>query len=321
MRYWLQLNWHSIALGACFLCCAGCSGSSTTPELVWGKHGVNDGQFVKPRAIAIGPGDRLYLVDWTARIQAFDRDGKFLGVSWTVPDYRNGRPSGLSVEFDGNVVVSDSHYHRVRVYSPDGKLLQTIGGEPGTEPGQLAYVSDALRDQAGNFYVAEFGDNQRISKFDKDGKFIKCWGSPGSAEQTGTDAQPAEVGRFARIRAMTLGPDNNLYLADACNHRIQVFTTDGQFVRTFGTPGHGIGELSYPYDVAIRPGPTPYLYVMEFGNSRVQKFTLDGESLGTWGGPGRAPGQLCSPWALAVDSRGRVHVVDSQNDRVQRIDF
>jgi hypothetical protein len=53
----------------------------------------------------------------------------------------------------------------------------------------------------------------------------------------------------------------------------------------------------------------------------VQKFTLDGQSLGTWGGSGRAPGQLCSPWALAVDSRGRVHVLDSMNDRVQRIDF
>jgi streptogramin lyase len=289
---------------------AGCSGSNEKPELVWGKHGVNDGQLVKPRAIAIGPDDRIYVVDWTARIQAFDRDGNFLGVSWTPPDYRNGRPSGLSVDFEGNVVVSDSHYHAVRVYSPKGELLQTIGGTPGTEPGQLSYVSDALRDKNGNFFVAEFGDNQRISKFDSSGKFLKCWGAPGS-----------KIGEFARIRGMTLGPDGNLYVADACNHRIQVFTTDGAFVRTFGTPGNAEGQLSYPYDVAIAPGSTPYLYVMEYGNARVQKFTLEGESLGTWGGNGRAPGQFCSPWALAVDSRGRVHVADSMNDRVQRIDF
>jgi hypothetical protein len=63
------------------------------------------------------------------------------------------------------------------------------------------------------------------------------------------------------------------------------------------------------------------LYVVELENCRVQKFTLEGESLGVWGSPGRAPGQLCSPWALAVDSRGVVHVVDSLNDRVQRIAF
>jgi DNA-binding beta-propeller fold protein YncE len=283
---------------------------------MWGNRGVKPGELVKPRAIAIGPDDRLYIVDWTARIQAFNRDGKFDGASFHTPDYRNGRPSGLSVvmegEGKGNVIVSDSHYHTVRVYTPDGIELtdKKIGGNPGTEPGQLSYVSDVLCDKHGNFYVAEFGENQRISKFDKHAKFVKCWGAPGK-----------EINQFARIRAMTLGPDGNLYVADACNHRIQVFTTDGDFVRTFGKEGTGPGELSYPYDVAIVPGTTPYLYVVEFGGSRVQKFTLEGKSLGTWGSAGRAPGQLCSPWALAVDSRGLVHVVDSLNDRIQRIDF
>jgi streptogramin lyase len=288
---------------------AGCGGSKSAPELVWGQRGVRGGDIVKPRAIAIGPDDHLYIVDWTARIQAFDRNGKYLGATWTSPDYRNGRPSGLSVDAKGNVVVSDSHYNCVRVYSPTGELLKTIGSA-GTEPGQLSYVSDALCDEAGNFYVSEFGDNQRISKFDPDGKFLKCWGSPG-----------ALLGQFARIRAMTLGPDGNLYVADSCNHRIQVFTTDGAFVRVFGTPGRELGELAYPYDVACSHGRTPYLYVVELENCRVQKFTLEGESLGVWGSPGRAPGQLCSPWALAVDSHGSVHVVDSLNDRIQRISF
>ena len=50
-------------------------------------------------------------------------------------------------------------------------------------------------------------------------------------------------------------------------------------------------------------------------------FTPEGKSVGCWGGPGREPGRLCSPWALVVDSRGRVHVIDSENDRVQRIRF
>jgi streptogramin lyase len=293
-----------------FLFLNGCNHNAAEPELIWGKRGVSDGDLVKPRAIAIDSKDRLYLVDWTARIQAFDRNGKFLGHSWTPPDYRNGRPSGLSIDKDDNVVVSDSHYHCVRIYSPEGKLLRTVGGTAGTEPGQLSYISDALRDKDGNFYLAEFGENQRITKLDPEGKFVKCWGSPGS-----------EIGQFARVRAMTLGPDGNLYLADACNHRIQVCTTDGVFVRCWGRPGTLAGELAYPYDLAFSPGPNPVLYVVEYGNHRVQKFTMQGESLGLWGAPGRGPGQLSSPWALAVDSRGRVHVVDSENDRVQRIDF
>jgi hypothetical protein len=302
-------GWRVMAVG--LLLVSGCRERGHAPELVWGKRGVSDGELVKPRAIAIDSRDRLYLVDLTARIQAFDRNGKFLGACWTPPDFRNGRPSGLSIDKDDNVVVSDSHYHCVRVYSPEGKLLRTLGGDAGTAPGQLSYVSDALCDAAGNFYIAEFGDNQRITKLDAEGKFVKCWGSPGS-----------EIGQFARIRAMTLGPDGNLYLADACNHRIQVFTTDGVFVRCWGQAGAGPGELAYPYDLAFAPGPDPCLYVVEFGNHRVQKFTMTGVSLGTWGGPpGREPGRLGSPWALGVDSRGRVHVVDSDNDRVQRIDF
>jgi hypothetical protein len=89
----------------------------------------------------------------------------------------------------------------------------------------------------------------------------------------------------------------------------------------WGTPGKEPGQLSYPYDLAFASGPIPYLYVVEYGNCRVQKFTPEGQSLGCWGGPGREPGRLCSPWALVVDSYGRVHVIDSENDRVQRIRF
>ena len=61
----------------------GCGGSRSEPELVWGHRGVDAGGLVKPRAVAIDAQDRLYLVDWTARIQVFDRDGKHLGLTWT----------------------------------------------------------------------------------------------------------------------------------------------------------------------------------------------------------------------------------------------
>jgi DNA-binding beta-propeller fold protein YncE len=289
---------------------AGCSGGHSRPNLVWGKRGVQGGDMVKPRAIAIDASDRLYIVDWTARIQVFDRNGKFLDKAWTTPDFRNGRPSGLSIDPHGNLIVSDSHYHCVRLYSPDGELLRTIGGKAGKEPGDLGYVADTVIDSDGYAYVGEFYDTHRISKFDPDGKFVKCWGAPGS-----------EPGEFARIRALALGPDGNLYVADACNHRIQVFTRDGELVRVWGSAGSGPGELSYPYDLAFSHTSPPCLYVVEYANHRVQKFTPEGVTLGCWGGPGRAPGELQAPWALAVDSRGQVHVVDSENDRVQRIDF
>jgi sugar lactone lactonase YvrE len=278
------------------------------PELVWGRRGVNDGDLARPRAIAIDAHDHLYIVDFTARIQVYDRDGNYLGPTWKTPDYRNGRPSGLSMDRDGNLLLSDSHYHCLRIYTPDGRELRKIGGEAGTGPGQLGYVSDAVQDKDGTFYVAEFGENHRITKLGLDGHFIKCWGEPGT-----------EPGQFSRVRALALGPDNLLYCADADNHRIQVFTLDGQLVRCWGSPGSEPGQLAYPYDLAF--GPHGVLYVVEMGNNRVQKFTPEGVSLGCWGGPGREPGKFCSPWALVVDSYGKVHVVDTENHRVQRIAF
>ncbi len=286
----------------------GCGGDAAPPERTWGHRGVRNGDMVRPRAIAIDAAEHLYVVDFTARIQVYDRDGHYLGPTWTTPDYRNGRPSGLSIDRAGNLIVSDSHYHCFRIYSPAGVELRKFGGEGGSAAGQLGYVSDVVQDEDGHYYVAEFGENQRISKFDGDGKFLCCWGSAG-----------AEPGQFSRARALALGPDGHLYVADACNDRIQVFTREGKLLRCWGISGNEPGQLKYPYDLAFNKDGI--LYVVENGNNRVQKFTANGASLGCWGGPGHAPGQLHNPWALAIDRRGRVHVVDTENHRVQRIDF
>ncbi len=308
-EWYLATRRLSVAgLAVCLLAALGCGGSHPQPEIVWGHRGTQPGEFVRPRAVALDAHDHFYIVDFTARIQAYDRDGKYLGIGWSTPDYRNGRPSGLSIDRDGNVLVSDSHYHCLRIYSPAGKELRVIGGEAGTGPGQFAYVADAVQDEDGYFYVAEFCESNRISKLDPAGKFVKSWGQAGT-----------EPGEFGRIRALGLGPDSYLYVVDSTNHRIQVFTKDGALVRCWGDAGREPGKLSYPSDLAF--GRAGELYVIERGNNRIQKFTPDGRSLGCWGGPGRAPGQFNEPWALAVDSRGRVHVIDTENHRVQRIDF
>jgi DNA-binding beta-propeller fold protein YncE len=264
------------------------------------------GAIVRPRAIAIDPSDRLFLVDFTARVQAYDLDGNHLGLSWTTPDFRNGRPSGLGIDAAGNLIVCDSHYHTVRIYTPAGEQLRMIGGERGQGPGQLGYVSDCVQDADGFYYVAEFGQTDRITKFDAAGAYVLNWGGNG-----------VEPGQFQRVRSLALGPDGNLYVADACNHRVQVFDRRGQFVQTIGGPGTLPGQLSYPYDISFDPAGN--FLVPERGNQRVQKFNTQGQSLGVWGQAGRAPGQVADPWGLAVDRFGRTHLVDTENHRVQRV--
>lgn len=281
----------------------GCGGgaASARPDLVWGKKGVRDGDFVRPRACILDRAHRLWVVDFTARIQAYDLDGTYAGVTFSTPDYRKGRPSGLGLDREGNLLVCDSHYSCIRVYHPSGKELRVIQGP-------FSYISDAVQDEDGYYYLTEFGECQRLSKLDSQGKRITHWGSEGT-----------DPGQFARPRALTLGPDGLLYVADSCNHRIQVFDRAGSLVRCFGSPGQDQGDLRYPYDLTF--GPDGLLYVAEYGNHRVQRFTPSGESRGCWGGPGREPGRFHSPWGLVVDSRSRVHVLDTENHRVQRFRF
>jgi DNA-binding beta-propeller fold protein YncE len=274
-------------------------------EKVWGRRGISAGRLQKPRAMAIDADDQLYLVDMTARIQVFDADGNYLR-GWQTPVHAAGRPTGLSFDRRGRLLVADTHYYRVLVYSPAGELLQTIGGVQGPSPGEFGLVTDAVEDSSGNLYVSEYGEFDRIQKFSPEGKFLLQWGGHG-----------AEPGQFMRPQNMVLDEQDQLWVADACNHRVQVFDREGRLVRFWGEEGSEPGQLYYPYDLVFDDDGN--LIVCEWGNNRVQKFSRSGQSLGCWGRRGREPGELDHPWALVRDSRGRIHVLDSQNHRVQRI--
>lgn len=296
----------AFALGA-IVAAGGCGeGGSAEPELVWGVHGRKPGWLHKPRVAAFDAEDRLYLADLTDRIQVFDRDGKFLR-HWNTPEFNVDGPSGLTVDRLGRLLVADTHFYRVLVYDREGTLLFQLGdGVQGSTPGRFGYPTDVVLDRAGNFYVSEYGENDRIQVFSPEGKWLRQWGGHGF-----------EPGEFLRPRALAIDDRDRIFVADSTNNRIQVFDTGGTLLKVWGEKGDGPGQLSYPFDLAI--GPDGSLYVCEYGNHRVQKFSLDGEPLGTWGTAGRGPGQLFNPWALAVDSRGAVSVIDSNNHRVQRI--
>ena len=289
--------------------CGGGSGSAGKVELVFGRHGVSEGRFHKPRAIAIDKQDQLYIVDMTARIQVFDGDGKYLR-SWQTPASVNGRPTGLSFDRAGHLMVADTHYFRVLFYTTDGELLpeKTIGGTNGPGPGEFNFLTDVVEDSRGNLYVSEYGEYDRIQKFSPDGKVLFQWGSHGG-----------EPGQFMRPQSLAADEHDHIWVADAVNHRIQVFDATGdeaKLVKIWGEQGSEVGQLNYPYGLLL--DGQGHVYVAEFGNDRVQKFTRDGQSLGTWGRNGRQDGELHQPWAVAQDSRGRMFVLDSYNHRVQR---
>ncbi len=124
-------------------------------------------------------------------------------------------------------------------------------------------------------------------------------------------------GEFNRAEGLCLDSQDRVYVADSCNHRIQIFSRDGKFIRQYGRAGSGLGELSYPYDIAV--DARGYQFVCEFGNSRIQVFDANCQPVEIIGGPGAAPGRFANPWGLALDASGNLFVADALNHRVQKL--
>lgn len=289
---------------------------TSVPDLVWGRRGLSEGRFLKPRAITIDDRDQLYIVDTTGRIQVFGPDGEFIRY-WKTPLTANGRPTGLAFQSANQaadsvakILVADTHYYRMLAFTPDGELIEDlkVGGVAGHRPGEFAFVTDAVADSEGCYYVGEYNASDRIQKFDPDGKFMTQWG--------GTGHQP---GQFVRPQSLMIHEDV-LWIADSCNHRIQRYSLAGEkpeLIDVLGGPGERPGQFYYPYDFAMLSDGT--MIVVEYKNNRVQRMESSGKSVGIWGGPGISPGQLNQPWGVVVDSMDRIHVLDSNNHRVQRI--
>jgi DNA-binding beta-propeller fold protein YncE len=263
---------------------------------------MGPGQFVYPRTLAIAPDGCVFIIDKTARVQRFSADGKF-ETSWQMPQWEAGKPTGVTVDARGRVLVADTHYHRVIIYDRDGGELARFGSQ-GEELGQFIFPTHVVVDREGNLFVSEYGGNDRITRFTPDFEPVMSFG--------GTDAGEASL---LRPQSMVLDEEETIWVADACHHRICHFKREGKLLSSFGSAGRGRGQLQYPYDLALCPDGT--ILVCEFGNNRVQRFDRQGRCLDVWAEPGRGPGQLAYPWSVAVGRDRRVYVLDSGNNRVQ----
>jgi DNA-binding beta-propeller fold protein YncE len=273
------------------------------PQAVWLSAGDAPGQTVYPRGIAYDEKtDTFFVVDRQARIQQLDKDGKYLN-GWRMPEWAQGKPVGISIGPDGHVWVPDTHYHRVMVYTTGGQLLKRFGTR-GSGPGEFDLPTDVAWDAAGNIYVSEYGQNNRVQMFDAQMNYIRQIGRTGQGD--GELSRPQSI--------VVIGA--TLYVADACNNRIAVFGTDGQFHRNIGRTGAAAGEFRFPYGLEKVNDHT--LLVTEFGNMRVQCIdTRTNTGVFAWGAAGRLPGELMNPWATAIDSRRRAVIADAANNRLQ----
>ena len=114
---------------------------------------------------------------------------------------------------------------------------------------------------------------------------------------------------------MVVDLSGNVIVADTDNHRIQVFNSNGVFLRKWGSQGSGDGQFIWPGGVAVDASGN--VIVADSGNNRIQVFDSSGVFLRKCGSQGSEDGQFNSPSGVTVDASGNVIVSDSGNRRIQ----
>ncbi|PYT57631.1 MAG: 6-bladed beta-propeller [Acidobacteria bacterium] len=276
-----------------------------------------------------------------AQLLEFAPDGKFLReighhlYAWSFAHT-------VKVDQADNIWVTDKGSDMVIKFNPEGRVVMVFGrkqeaSDEGTEPlkhvkpplppvdGMFRQVTDVAWDSAGNTYISDGYVNSRIAKIDKDGNWLMSWGEPG--------AQP---GQFNTPHSIAVDAQNNIYVADRGNRRIQVFDTAGKFVRQFSidvpvppdarpaignkpTATTGTMAPGAPWALCITPAPNQVLYASDAFPGRIYKLTLDGKILGVLGKSGKQLGQLGWIHEIACPSEDELFVAELLNWRVQKL--
>jgi hypothetical protein len=178
----------------------------------------------------------------------------------------------------------------------------------GTPGSSFSRPTDVAWDRAGNVYVADgIGTNNRVAKFDKDGKFLTHWGSTGTGQ-----------GQFQGVKALAIDTQGNVYVADWGNKRIQVFDGEGKFKSEFGSIGS-------PIAMCITRGATQHLYISHAGDTdgmddaAIYKVALDGKVVGKFGSAGKLPKEFGLANSLDCRSENELLIGEMTNWRVQKV--
>ncbi len=252
------------------------------PVKSWGSAGHNNGEFKNPLGVAVDPSGKFVYVADTGnnRIQKFDRDGGYIS-QW-------GSKCIISVGSSPPCV------------DPDGPDPLALGDGQFFSPGGIAV------DLSGNVYVAD-SQNNRIQKFDNNGKFITTWGSYGFGD-----------GKFRIAADVAVDPAGTfVYAVDKGNDRIQKFDSGGKFITKWGSLGQADGQFFAPLNVAVDPSGN-FVYISDTQNARIQRFFNNGTFITSWGsGCNIADGSGC----VIPKGVGHLSLGDGQFNNVGRIAF
>lgn len=258
-------------------------------------------------------------------VQVYTADGKFVR-SWGEGQFVN--PHQLRIDPEGNIWVADFGLHIVQKFTPEGKLLLTLGvrGEKGEDETHFNMPTDMAITPAGDIFITDGYGNRRIVHCDKNGKFVKAWGKYGTAP-----------GSFVLPHAIVVDSKGRLYIADRNSGRIQVFDQDGKFLDQWS-------NLIMPWGISINAkdeiwvcGSSPHWWKRdgkypEYKDQIFMRFSTDGRVQQVWqiplGDIGEdknhpdvshlKPGEAVGVHCIAQDSKGNLFVGEIYSERAQK---
>jgi DNA-binding beta-propeller fold protein YncE len=272
-------------------------------------------------AVACDSRDRVYVFNRGDHpVVVFDADGTFIS-SWGEGLF--ARPHGIFVGPDDAVYCTDDAGHTIRKFSPDGRLLLTLGdgkpsdtgatsidyrtirraGAPFHYPTNLALAAD------GSIYVADGYGNARVHKFAADGRLLFSWGNPGSGP-----------GEFHVPHGIAVDRAGTVYVADRENSRIQLFDAAGKYLAAWTDVARpcqifiDAAERMYVAELGWRAGMWPGTLppADDSPGGSVSVFDRQGVLLSRWGGGHDpcSPGDFFAPHGIWCDSQGSVYVAE-----------
>jgi DNA-binding beta-propeller fold protein YncE len=265
--------------------------------------------FVEATSVAVDGRDNVYVFNRGAHpVIVFDRDGKFLR-SWGEGVFR--RAHGITIGPDGTLWLTDDLHHTIRQFTPEGKLLLTIGdpdtpstlqsGKPFNRPTHVA-----LCPRRGDIYISDGYGNSRVHKYDPRGRHLFSWGEPGT-----------DPGCFNVPHNIATDAQGLVYVADRENHRVQIFDDQGRYQDQWK-------NLHRPCGMFADRRQGDLFYIGELGTAlavnaevpnighRVSILSAKGDLMARIGDRfgGEGPGQFIAPHGCAVDSNGDLYVAE-----------
>lgn len=230
-------------------------------------------------------------------------------------------PHHLKIDHQGNIWVADPVLHAMFKFSPEGKLLMTLGipGEFGEDERRLSQPTDCVVAKNGDIFVSDGYGNNRVVHYDANGKFVKQWGKLGS-----------EPGEFCNPHAIAIDSQGRLYVADRYNGRVQVFAQDGKVLDVWDnivipwglwiTAEDDIWVCGssldvWPADPKALLGSKPKDQLMLKFDTKGKLRQLTSIPLG---GEVVEPGQLSLVHCLALDKAGNLYCGDVLGKRAQK---